>query len=144
MARDRLAVLRVRPFDISKRRSDIFTHNLSRPQAQRQGEPQSSTNANLNSEYEMSGLQTQDRITNGGRASSSDGMTRFYNQVRSRQNRYHFMFLTPLFSVKRYPVSKTSSEGLTRMCRGLPTCTLGRSVTRTKRSLNRMLPPSMS
>ena len=42
----------------------------------------------------MSGLQNQDRITNGGRASSSDGMTRFYNQVRSRQNRYQFMFLT--------------------------------------------------
>jgi t-SNARE complex subunit (syntaxin) len=42
----------------------------------------------------MSGLQNQDRITNGGRASSSDGMTGFYNQVRSRQNRYQFMFLT--------------------------------------------------
>ena len=62
--------------------------NFSRSQAQRQGGPQSSTNAT--SEYEMSGLQTQDHITNGGRASSSDGMTRFYNQVRSRQNRYQF------------------------------------------------------
>jgi len=53
----------------------------------------------------MSGLQTQDHITNGGRASSSDGMTRFYNQVRSRQNRYHFMFLTLFSSVKdiQYP-----------------------------------------
>jgi hypothetical protein len=52
----------------------------------------------------MSGLQNQDRITNGGRASSSDGMSRFYNQVRSRQNRYQFMFLT-FFLVKdiQYP-----------------------------------------
>lgn len=38
----------------------------------------------------MSGLQPQDRITNGGQAGSSDGMTRFYNQVRSRQIRYQF------------------------------------------------------
>jgi len=52
----------------------------------------------------MSGLQNQDRITNGGRASSSDGMTRFYNQVCSRQNRYQFMFFNVL-SVKdiQYP-----------------------------------------
>ena len=83
---------------ISKHRSDIFTHKLSRFQAQRQGGPQSSTNATA--EYEMSGLQNQDRITNGGRASSSDGMTRFYNQVRSRQNRYQFMFLKFFFLSK--------------------------------------------
>jgi len=62
MARDRLAAMR----------------------AQRQGGPQDSTNAA--SEYEMSGLQNQDRITNGGRASSSDGMTRFYNQISSIQD----------------------------------------------------------
>ncbi|KAF8503496.1 t-SNARE [Russula emetica] len=62
MARDRLAAMR----------------------AQRQGGPQGSTNATP--EYEMSGLQTQDRITNGGRASSSDGMTRFYNQISSIQD----------------------------------------------------------
>lgn len=62
MARDRLAAMR----------------------AQRQGGPQGSTNAT--SEYEMSGLQNQDRITNGGRASSSDGMTRFYNQISSIQD----------------------------------------------------------
>ncbi|KAI0281463.1 t-SNARE [Russula aff. rugulosa BPL654] len=62
MARDRLAAMR----------------------AQRQGGPQSSANAT--SEYEMSGLQNEDRITNGGRASSSDGMTRFYNQISSIQD----------------------------------------------------------
>jgi len=62
MARDRLAAMR----------------------AQRQGGPQGPTNAT--SEYEMSGLQNQDRITNGGRASSSDGMTRFYNQISSIQD----------------------------------------------------------
>jgi len=62
MARDRLAAMR----------------------AQRQGGPQSSTNATA--EYEMSGLQNQDRITNGGRANSSDGMTRFYNQISSIQD----------------------------------------------------------
>jgi len=62
MARDRLAAMR----------------------AQRQGGPQGSANAT--SEYEMSGLQDQDRITNGGRASSSDGMTRFYNQISSIQD----------------------------------------------------------
>jgi len=62
MARDRLAAMR----------------------AQRQGGPQSSTNAA--SEYEMSGLQAQDNITNGGRASSSDGMAQFYNQISSIQD----------------------------------------------------------
>ena len=53
----------------------------------------------------MSGLQNQDRITNGGRASSSDGMTRFYNQVRSRLNLYQFMVFNFLSSVKdiQYP-----------------------------------------
>lgn len=73
------------PFRSPNTELKIFTHKLSRSQAQRQGGPQGPTNAT--SEYEMSGLQNQDRITNGGRASSSDGMTRFYNQVRSRQNR---------------------------------------------------------
>ena len=96
---------------ISKPRNVIFTHKLSRSQAQRQGGPQSSTNAT--SEYEMSGLQNQDRITNGGRASSSDGMTRFYNQVCSRQNLYQFMFL--MLFCQRYPVFKMSSDGSTRM-----------------------------
>jgi len=62
MARDRLAAMR----------------------AQRQGGPQSSSNATA--EYEMSGLQTQDRITNGGQAGSSDGMTRFYNQISNIQD----------------------------------------------------------
>jgi len=67
MARDRLAAMR----------------------AQRQGSqgvPQSSTNANATGEYEMAGLRTQDQITNGGRASSSDGMTRFYNQISNIQD----------------------------------------------------------
>ena len=41
----------------------------------------------------MSGLQTQDRITNGDQAGSSDGMTRFYNQVRSRLICYLLIFL---------------------------------------------------
>ena len=41
----------------------------------------------------MSGLQTQDRITNGDQASSSDGMTQFYNQVRSRLICYLLIFL---------------------------------------------------
>ena len=54
----------------------------------------------------MSGLQNQDRITNGGRASSSDGMTRFYNQVRSRQNRYQFVFFNVLSSVKDIQYSR--------------------------------------
>jgi len=62
MARDRLAAMR----------------------AQRQGGPQSSSNATA--EYEMSGLQSQDRITNGGQAGSSDGMTRFYNQISNIQD----------------------------------------------------------
>jgi syntaxin 1B/2/3 len=34
----------------------------------------------------MAGLRTQDQITNGGRASSSDGMTRFYNQISNIQD----------------------------------------------------------
>jgi len=34
----------------------------------------------------MSGLQAQDNITNGGRASSSDGMAQFYNQISSIQD----------------------------------------------------------
>jgi len=59
MARDRLAAMR----------------------AQRQGGP-----ANVTSEYEMSGLRTQDQVTNGGRAGTSDGMTRFYNQISSIQD----------------------------------------------------------
>jgi len=62
MARDRLAAMR----------------------AQRQGGPQSSANAT--GEYEMSGLQSEDRITNGGQAGSSDGMTRFYNQISNIQD----------------------------------------------------------
>jgi syntaxin 1B/2/3 len=33
----------------------------------------------------MSGLRPQDQVTNGGGAGSSDGMTRFYNQVSSSQ-----------------------------------------------------------
>ena len=41
----------------------------------------------------MSGLQTQDRITNGDQAGSSDGMTQFYNQVRSRLICYLLIFL---------------------------------------------------
>jgi len=53
---------------------------LSHSQAQRQG-----TNAS-SSEYEMSGLRTQDQVTNGGGAGSSDGMTRFYNQISSIQD----------------------------------------------------------
>jgi len=60
MARDRLAAMR----------------------AQRQGGPQNPTNAAP--EYEMSGVRTQDLVTNG--AGSSDGMTRFYNQISSIQD----------------------------------------------------------
>jgi len=61
MARDRLAAMR----------------------AQRQGgPPQSSTNAT--SEYEMAGVRSQDQITNG--ADSSDGMTRFHNQISGIQD----------------------------------------------------------
>ena len=45
----------------------------------------------------MAGLRTQDNITNGGQASSPDGMTRFYNQVRSRRMRYQFIFFLTLF-----------------------------------------------
>jgi len=56
MARDRLAAMR----------------------AQRQGGPQTAP------EYEMSGVRTQDLVTNG--AGSSDGMTRFYNQISSIQD----------------------------------------------------------
>jgi len=56
MARDRLAAMR----------------------AQRQGGPQTAP------EYEMSGVRTQDHVTNG--AGSSDGMTRFYNQISSIQD----------------------------------------------------------
>ncbi|KAH9997218.1 t-SNARE [Russula vinacea] len=62
MARDRLAAMR----------------------AQRQGTQGSSTNAT--GEYEMAGLRTQDNITNGGQASSPDGMTRFYNQISNIQD----------------------------------------------------------
>jgi len=61
MARDRLAALR----------------------AQRQGGPQSS---NATGDYEMSGLQNQDRITDGNGANAADGMTRFYNQISSIQD----------------------------------------------------------
>ncbi|KAI9446397.1 t-SNARE [Lactarius indigo] len=61
MARDRLAALR----------------------AQRQGGPQS---PNATGEYEMAGLQTPDRITDGNGASAADGMTRFYNQISSIQD----------------------------------------------------------
>ena len=50
----------------------------------------------------MSGLRTQDQVTNGGGASSSDGMTRFYNQVCSSQTiiRIFFIFLF-FFSTKK-------------------------------------------
>jgi syntaxin 1B/2/3 len=34
----------------------------------------------------MSGLRSEDRITNGGQAGSSDGMTRFYNQISNIQD----------------------------------------------------------
>jgi len=61
MARDRLAALR----------------------AQRQGAPQSS---NATGEYEMSGLENQDRITGGNGANAADGMTRFYNEISSIQD----------------------------------------------------------
>jgi len=59
MARDRLAAMR----------------------AQRQRASQGPSNATP--EYEMSGLRTQDHVTNG---SSSDGMTRFYNQISNIQD----------------------------------------------------------
>jgi len=62
MARDRLAAMR----------------------AQRQGGSQNPTNAT--SEYEMAGLRNQDHVTNGDRGNSSDGMTRFYNQISSIQD----------------------------------------------------------
>lgn len=61
MARDRLAAMR----------------------AQRQG---TQSSANATGEYEMSGLRSEDRITNGGQAGSSDGMTRFYNQISNIQD----------------------------------------------------------
>jgi len=61
MARDRLAELR----------------------AQRQGGPQS---PNATGEYEMAGIQSPDRITDGNGANAADGMTRFYNQISNIQD----------------------------------------------------------
>jgi hypothetical protein len=61
--------------------ADVIIFTTPHSQAQRQGGPQSS---NATGEYEMAGLQSPDRVTDGNGANAADGMTRFYNQVRSR------------------------------------------------------------
>jgi hypothetical protein len=40
----------------------------------------------------MSGLQNQDRITDGNGANAADGMTRFYNEVRTRLTFHYYIY----------------------------------------------------
>ena len=61
----------------------------------------------------MAGLQSQDRITAGNGANSADGMTRFYNQVRSRLI-FHYFMRANLLSSKRYPAFKMNFDALMR------------------------------
>src|SRR6266702_3020031 len=86
-------------------RGDIFTIPPY-SQAQRQGGPQS---PNATGEYEMAGLQTPDRITDGNGSNAADGMTRFYNQVRSRLIFRQFFYASQFTLIKDIQHSRRSS-----------------------------------
>ena len=118
MARDRLAALRARVNSYHLVYVIIFT--IPHSQAQRQGGPQSS---NATGDYEMAGIQSQDRITDGNGANAGDGMTRFYNQVRHPIFRY-FILCEPVYPYLRSPIYKTNFGVLMQTCRAFPICTI--------------------